>query len=54
MNPYRPLSENDMLAQLDLAKSHAEQGMYSDAEEISKGIRERYGLLGNHEEHPCQ
>lgn len=43
-NPYEALSENDMLAKLEKSRESAAQGMYRDAEDVSRNMREKYGL----------
>ncbi|MBR3081852.1 MAG: type II toxin-antitoxin system RelB/DinJ family antitoxin, partial [Clostridiales bacterium] len=37
-NPYSALSEDDMLAMLEIARSHAEQGMVKDADDVSSDL----------------
>ena len=43
-NPYKALTEQQILARLEKAREHAAQGMYQDASEVSRGMREKYGL----------
>lgn len=43
-NPYSALSEDDMLAMLEIARSHAEQGMVKDADDVSSDLRKKYDL----------
>ena len=43
-NPYSALSEDDMLAMLEIASSHAEQGMVKDADDVSSDLRKKYDL----------
>ena len=43
-NPYDALAEHELLNKLDTAREHAKQGMYKDATEVSRNMREKYGL----------
>lgn len=43
-NPYEALSEIELLDRLEKSREHARQGMIKDAEEVSRGMRARYGL----------
>lgn len=43
-NPYEALSESDMLAKLEKSRESAAQGMYRDAADVSRDLREKYGL----------
>ena len=43
-NPYKALSEVEMLEKLEKAREHAEQGMYKDAHDVSRDMRVKYGL----------
>lgn len=43
-NPYEALSEVEILDKLEKSRNHAEQGMYRDAEEVSRDMRAKYGL----------
>lgn len=43
-NPYRALSEGQLLEKLENSREHAAQGMYRDAMDISRDMREKYGL----------
>jgi len=43
-NPYEALTEIELLEKLEKSRNHAEQGMYTDAEEVSRNMRARYGL----------
>ena len=43
-NPYEALSEVEMLEKLEKSRESAAQGMYRDATEISRDMREKYGL----------
>ena len=41
---YRPLSENEILEKLAVSRSHAEQGLYRDADDVLADVRAKYGL----------
>ena len=43
-NPYKPLTREDIIEQLSIARKHAEEGKVMDAHEASNRIREKYGL----------
>lgn len=43
-NPYEALSEAEILEKLEKAREHAAQGMYKDAHDVSRDMREKYGL----------
>ena len=43
-NPYKALSEVEILEKLDKAREHAAQGMYKDADDVSRDMRTKYGL----------
>ena len=43
-NPYKALSEVEMLEKLEKAREHAAQGMYKDAYDVSRDMRAKYGL----------
>ena len=43
-NPYKALSEVEMLEKLETAREHAAQGMYNDAYDVSRDMRAKYGL----------
>lgn len=43
-NPYKALSEVEMLEKLEKAREHAAQGMYRDAYDVSHDMRTKYGL----------
>lgn len=43
-NPYEALTEIELLEKLEKSREHAEQGMYKNAEEVSRSMRARYGL----------
>ena len=43
-NPYKVLSEFEMLEKLEKSHEHAAQGMYKDAYDVSRDMRAKYGL----------
>ena len=43
-NPYKVLSEVEMLETLEKAREYAAQGMYKDAYDVSRDMRAKYGL----------
>ncbi|MBO4375377.1 MAG: hypothetical protein J5829_09755 [Lachnospiraceae bacterium] len=43
-NPYKPLTREEIIEQLAIAKKQAEDGEVIDAFQASKNIREKYGL----------
>lgn len=43
-NPYETLTEIELLEKLEKSREHATQGMYRNAEEVSRDMREKYGL----------
>ncbi|MBQ7766293.1 MAG: type II toxin-antitoxin system RelB/DinJ family antitoxin [Lachnospiraceae bacterium] len=43
-NPYGALSEQEFLTKLEMSREHAVQGMYRDAEDVSRDMRAKYGL----------
>lgn len=43
-NPYKALSEIEMMGKLQKSREHAKQGMYRDAFGVSRDIRAKYGL----------
>ena len=43
-NPYKPLTEVEMLEKLEKSRNNAENGMYSEASEVSNNLRAKYGL----------
>jgi DNA-damage-inducible protein J len=43
-NPYVSLSESEMLEKLEKSREHASKGMIKEASEVSRNIRDRYGL----------
>ena len=46
-NAYKALTEPEILAKLEKSREHAAQGMYKDATEVSRDMREKYGLLNS-------
>ena len=43
-NPYEALTENEMLSKLERSREHAAQGMYRDADDVTRDMRAKYGL----------
>ena len=43
-NPYEALTENEMLSKLEKSREHAAQGMYRDADDVTRDMRAKYGL----------
>lgn len=43
-NPYRALSEVEILEKLEKSRENASQGMYKDAYDVSNDMRAKYGL----------
>ena len=43
-NPYGALSEAEMLKKLEKAREQASQGMYKDADNVSRDMRAKYGI----------
>jgi len=43
-NPYKHLTREEVIEQLAISRSHAEDGRTMDAHVASAGIREKYGL----------
>lgn len=43
-NPYEALSEHEMLRKLEKSREHAAQGQYKEAVEVSRDMRDKYGL----------
>lgn len=43
-NPYEPLTEAEFFTKLEKSHEHVTQGMFRDADEISRDIRAKYGL----------
>lgn len=42
INPYEALTEDIILEKLNKSRKQAAQGMYKDATEVSRDIREKY------------
>lgn len=43
-NPYKALSEAEMLEKLAKAREQEAQGLYKDADDVSHAMRTKYGL----------
>ena len=43
-NPYKPLTREEIIEQLDRARQHAEMGQTIEAHQASNNIRKKYGL----------
>ena len=43
-NPYKSLTEHEMLDKLEKSREHASQGKYRNATEVSRDMREKYGI----------
>ncbi len=43
-NPYKALTELELLEKLEKSREHATQGMFREAEEVVCDMREKYGL----------
>ena len=43
-NPFSPLTEEEIYAQLERSRKHAEEGKLKDAKRISSNVRAKYGL----------
>ena len=43
-NPYEALTELELLEKLEKSREHAEQGLFRDADGVSRDMREKYGL----------
>ena len=43
-NPFSPLSEDEIYAQLEQARKHADEGKVKDARQVSANVRKKYGL----------
>lgn len=43
-NPYEALTEVEILERLEKSRESAAQGMYRDATDVSRDMREKYGL----------
>ena len=44
VNPYKALSESELLEKLERSREHASQGMFRDADEVVQDMRAKYGL----------
>ena len=44
VNPYTPMSEEELISKLELSREHAEQGKYRDSNLVLADMREKYGL----------
>jgi len=44
VNPYEALSEMKILEKLEKSRKHASQGMYKNAEDVSRDMRAKYEL----------
>lgn len=43
-NPFAPLTEEEIYAQLERSRKHAEEGKLKDARQVSANVRAKYGL----------
>ena len=43
-NPYEALTEQEILGKLKKSREHAAQGIYKEAVEVSRDLREKYDL----------
>ncbi len=43
-NPYEALTEQELLEKLEKSREHAGQGMFRDADVVSRDMRAKYGL----------
>ncbi len=43
-NPYKPLTREEVIEQLAIAKKHADEGRVMEGHRASANIREKYGL----------
>lgn len=43
-NPYEALTEHELLEKLEKSREHAVQGIFRDADEVSRDMRAKYGL----------
>lgn len=41
---HKALTESELLEKLEKSREHAAQGMFRDAEKVSRDIKEKYGL----------
>lgn len=44
INPYVTLTEDEVLGKLERSREHAVQGMYREAEDVVRDMRDKYGL----------
>ena len=43
-NPYKPMTREEIIEQLTIARKHADEGMVVEGHQASANIREKYGL----------
>ena len=43
-DPYMPMSEEEMLAKLQVSRSHVNRGKFRDADDVVSEMRKKYGL----------
>lgn len=43
-NPYAPMTEEELLIQLETSRKHAEQGKYRSADDVVSDLRAKYAL----------
>ncbi|SEA91029.1 hypothetical protein SAMN05216349_1515 [Oribacterium sp. KHPX15] len=43
-NPYKPLTREEVIEQLAIAKKHADEGRVMEGHRASANIREKYGF----------
>lgn len=43
-NPYHGMTEAEIMEKLEKSREHSKQGMFKEADEISKDMRAKYGL----------
>ncbi|WP_029200288.1 hypothetical protein [Oribacterium sp. NK2B42] len=43
-NPYKPLTREEVIEQLAIAKKHSDEGRVMEGHRASANIREKYGL----------
>ena len=43
-NPFKAMTEDEILKKLELAREHARKGMYRDADDVITDMRAKYGL----------
>lgn len=44
VNPYEALTEQEISDRLKKSREHAAQGMYKEAAEVSRDLRQKYDL----------